>query len=63
MALEPAVGENWTDWKDSLHYFDYFVAGCIVLGVIYLVVKWRRGGGGGDAALGPVEPAADAHRR
>ncbi len=40
------VGENWTDWKDSLHYFDYFVAVCIIVGVVYLVVKWRRGGGG-----------------
>jgi membrane protein DedA with SNARE-associated domain len=47
------VGENWTDWKDSLHYVDYFVALCIVVGAAYLVVKWRRGGG-------PAEPAADA---
>ena len=49
------VGENWTDWKDSLHYFDYFVAGCIVVGAIYLFVNWRRGGGG-DAPVGPAEP-------
>ncbi|HWC25655.1 MAG TPA: DedA family protein [Solirubrobacteraceae bacterium] len=56
------VGENWTQWKDSLHYFDYFVAACIVLGIAYLVVKHRRGGGG-DAAVGPAEPAADAHGR
>ena len=56
------VGENWTDWKDSLHYFDYFVAACIVLGVVYLIVKRRRGGGG-DAPVGPVEPAADAQGR
>ena len=45
------VGANWTDWKDSLHYVDYFVAACIVGGVVYLVVKRRRGGG--DAARRP----------
>ncbi|MDQ3677031.1 MAG: DedA family protein [Actinomycetota bacterium] len=53
------VGENWEDWKDSLHYVDYAVAAIIVIGVAYLVVKRRRGGGG-DAPVGPAEPAADA---
>jgi membrane protein DedA with SNARE-associated domain len=48
------VGENWTDWKDSLHYVDYAVAACIVLGVVYLIVRNRRNRGGGS------EPAADA---
>jgi membrane protein DedA with SNARE-associated domain len=56
------VGANWTDWKDSLHYVDYAVAAMIVVGVIYLVVKYRRGGGG-DAPVGPAEPAADAGTR
>src|ERR687893_1510279 len=52
------VGENWTDWKDSLHYFDYFVAACIILGIAYLIVKHRRRGGGGGAAggMGLAEP-------
>jgi membrane protein DedA with SNARE-associated domain len=36
------VGENWEDWKDSLHYVDYAVAVCIVLGGIYLFVRYRR---------------------
>jgi membrane protein DedA with SNARE-associated domain len=36
------VGENWTDWKDSLHYVDYAVAAIIVLGVVYLIVQNRR---------------------
>ena len=36
------VGENWGQWKDSLHYVDYFVIACIVLGVAYLVVRNRR---------------------
>ena len=53
------AGDNWEDWKDSLHYFDYFVAGCIVLGLVYLVIR-RRGGGGGaqpDAGSGATESA------
>jgi membrane protein DedA with SNARE-associated domain len=54
------VGENWTEWKDSLHYVDYAVAALIVLGVAYLVVRYRRGGGSDDAAVGSGEPAADA---
>jgi membrane protein DedA with SNARE-associated domain len=40
------AGDNWEDWKDSLHYFDYFVAACIVIGVVYLIIRNRRGGGG-----------------
>src|SRR5918997_2045093 len=33
------VGERWESWKDSLHYVDYAVAACIVLGVAYLVIR------------------------
>jgi membrane protein DedA with SNARE-associated domain len=36
------VGANWEDWKDSLHYVDYAVAAMIVLGAVYLFVRWRR---------------------
>lgn len=36
------AGENWEDWKDSLHYVDYAVAVCILLGAVYLFVRWRR---------------------
>ena len=36
------VGENWENWKDSLHYVDYAVAVLIVLGVAYLAVRWFR---------------------
>jgi membrane protein DedA with SNARE-associated domain len=56
------VGENWTQWKDSLHYVDYTVAAVVVAAAAFLVVKRRRRGGG-DPAVGPVEPAADAHGR
>jgi membrane protein DedA with SNARE-associated domain len=48
------VGDRWEDWKDKLHYVDYAVAACIVLGIVYLVVRHRRR----RAAAG--EPAADA---
>jgi membrane protein DedA with SNARE-associated domain len=55
------VGENWTDWKDSLHYVDYAVAALILAAIAYLVVKRRRGGGddAADGVAGPAEPAAD----
>lgn len=44
---------NWTDWKHSLQYLDYAVVAALVIGIVWLVVRWRRRGGEG-------EPAADA---
>ena len=38
------------------------VAAKQVVGFVYLVVKYRRGGGDG-AAVGPAEPSADAAGR
>ena len=35
-----AARDNWTDWKDHLHYVDYAVAVIIVAGVVYLAVRW-----------------------
>jgi membrane protein DedA with SNARE-associated domain len=35
-----AARDNWTSWKDHLHYVDYAVAVLIVLGVVYLAVRW-----------------------
>jgi membrane protein DedA with SNARE-associated domain len=62
------VGDRWESWKDSLHYVDYAVAALIVLGVLYLIVR-NRGGGGeqpkAEMAEQPEaagEPAADASR-
>ncbi len=52
------AGENWTDWKDKLHYVDYAVGALIVAGIVYLVVRYRRGRGTGGSA--EAEPAADA---
>jgi membrane protein DedA with SNARE-associated domain len=54
------VGDRWESWKDSLHYVDYAVAACIVLGVVYLVVRNRRGKR--DTPEAAREPAADASR-
>ena len=36
------AGDQWEDWKDSLHYVDYAVAAGIVIGVVWLVVRNRR---------------------
>jgi membrane protein DedA with SNARE-associated domain len=47
------VGARWHEWKDSLHYVDYAVAAAIVVGVVYLIVRWLRGRNTG-------EPATDA---
>jgi len=44
------AGDRWESWKDSLHYFDYFVAACILGGLVYLLLRRRRGGPPGDPA-------------
>ena len=48
------VGDRWESWKDSLHLFDYAVAAIILIGVIWLFIRYRRGRGQGG------EPATDA---
>ena len=48
------AAENWTSWKDSLHYVDYTVAVLIVLGIVYLAVRWRRNRNRGRAADAPA---------
>jgi membrane protein DedA with SNARE-associated domain len=35
--------DNWTDWKDRLHYVDYAVLALILLGIAFLMVRWWRG--------------------
>jgi membrane protein DedA with SNARE-associated domain len=39
------AGDNWDRWKDNLHYVDYAIAALIVVGVVYLVLRRRRGPG------------------
>jgi membrane protein DedA with SNARE-associated domain len=36
------AGDNWENWKDSLHYVDYAVAALIVIGAIWLFLRARR---------------------
>jgi membrane protein DedA with SNARE-associated domain len=48
------VGDRWESWKDYLHYVDYAVIAAIIVGVIYLFIRWRRGGSSEG------EPATDA---
>ena len=52
------AGDRWETWKDSLHYVDYAIAVMIVAGVVFLVVRNRRGGK--DKPEASAEPAADA---
>jgi membrane protein DedA with SNARE-associated domain len=46
------VGARWHEWKDALHYVDYAVAALIVVGIVYLVVRWWR-------RRGQAAPATD----
>ena len=36
------AGDNWENWKDSLHYVDYAVVAAIVVGVAWLIIRGRR---------------------
>ena len=36
--------DNWTTWKDNLHYVDYVVAAAILIGIAYLILRRRRSG-------------------
>jgi membrane protein DedA with SNARE-associated domain len=38
-----AVGDNWEDIQHQLHYVDYVVLAAIVAGVVWLIVRRRRG--------------------
>jgi membrane protein DedA with SNARE-associated domain len=49
--LGRAVGSNWQSWRHHLEYVDYVGAAVLVGGIVYLIVRHNRGGGG--------EPAAD----
>ncbi|HSS43021.1 MAG TPA: DedA family protein [Solirubrobacterales bacterium] len=45
------VGDNWEDWRHKLGYLDYLVVVAIIVGVVYLIVRRRRGGVGGKEAV------------
>jgi membrane protein DedA with SNARE-associated domain len=48
--------DNWTSWKDSLHYVDYAVAALIIVTAVYLAVQWRRRRGRATSAPAPDAP-------
>ena len=33
------AGDNWSHWKNNLHYVDYIVVAAIVLGVTWLILR------------------------
>ena len=37
------VGDRWEQWRDYLHYGDYLVLAAIVAGIVYLMIRRRRG--------------------
>jgi membrane protein DedA with SNARE-associated domain len=45
--------DNWKTWRSDLAYLDYAVVAVVVIGIVYLVIRWRRGGR-------EPKPAADA---
>lgn len=40
--LGSKAAEDWEDWRNRLHYVDYAFALAIVIGAVYLYVRWRR---------------------
>jgi membrane protein DedA with SNARE-associated domain len=50
-----SVGDNWEDWRHKLGYLDYAVVAAIVGGVVYQIVKRRRGSGPDEG--GPDAPS------
>ena len=54
-----AVGDNWEDWRHKLGYLDYVVLAAIVVGVVYWLVKRRRGGGDPDEGEPQARPSTE----
>jgi membrane protein DedA with SNARE-associated domain len=46
------VGSNWESWRHNLGYLDYVVVALVVVGIVYLLVRRRRGR---DEGSGNVE--------
>ncbi len=44
---------NWKTWRADLAYLDYAVLAAVGIGIVYLVIRWRRRGS-------EPKPAADA---
>lgn len=50
--------DNWVDIKDKLHYVDLAVAGLVLVGIAYLVLRWFRGRGDDGSAGAPADVPA-----
>jgi len=37
------VGDNWESWRKHLHYADYAIVALVVVGIVYLLIRRRRG--------------------
>jgi membrane protein DedA with SNARE-associated domain len=48
--------DNWENIKNKLHYVDYAIGALIVIGVIYLAIRWFRN----RSSAGGADSAADA---
>jgi membrane protein DedA with SNARE-associated domain len=57
-VLGRELGHQWETWRRHLEYVDYAAAVLLVAAVVYLIVRWRRSGGGPGSAT-KAEPAAD----
>jgi membrane protein DedA with SNARE-associated domain len=59
-----AVGDNWEQWRHHLQVLDYLVVAAIVGGVVYLLIRRRRGSGEDEPdngqAVASAEPAGTA---
>jgi membrane protein DedA with SNARE-associated domain len=43
------AGDNWERWKEHLHYIDYAVVAAIILGLIWLFLRYRKRRAGASA--------------
>ena len=57
-----SVGSNWEEWRNHLHYLDYAVLAAAIGLVVYLLLKRRGGGKGGEEPAGEPEPAGVGSR-
>jgi membrane protein DedA with SNARE-associated domain len=50
-----AVGDRWDEWQQNLHYADYVIVASILAGIVYLLLRRRRGNGGKEAPAKATE--------
>jgi membrane protein DedA with SNARE-associated domain len=45
------AGDNWETWKEHLHYVDYVVLAAIVIGAVWLFLRYRKRRASADTAV------------